>query len=285
LAAGTQTATSGTVLFSNSNNVSFGLSNSSVLTASASFPAQTTQPAVNAAAGTQTATSGTVVWSNSNNVTFGMSNSSVVTISVGLPVVKAYAWPSQPSGSFGSSDAALSLVKFEMPFYQSATRMLLLGHMSAAVIASASTGGISMSVGIYTMSGSTASLASSASRFLSWTSGLLTSISSDFGNATGTRYRSISLGTWNLTPGDYLLGFWARTTNVGSWTWWGQSQTVALQVGINDDQGNSSYFMHGFSTSSFSTAMPASINVTNTDYVRTGVSALRQPGFLLQGSF
>lgn len=37
IAAGTQTATSGTVVFSNSNNVSFGMSDNSVVTASASF--------------------------------------------------------------------------------------------------------------------------------------------------------------------------------------------------------------------------------------------------------
>lgn len=36
-AAGTQTATSGTVVWSNSNNVSFGMTNSSIITASASF--------------------------------------------------------------------------------------------------------------------------------------------------------------------------------------------------------------------------------------------------------
>lgn len=44
LAAGTQTAnTTGTVVLSNSNNVSFGMNNSSVITASASFAAQTNQ--------------------------------------------------------------------------------------------------------------------------------------------------------------------------------------------------------------------------------------------------
>lgn len=44
IAGGTQTAVStGTVVLSNSNNVSFGMSNSSVVTASASFPAQTVQ--------------------------------------------------------------------------------------------------------------------------------------------------------------------------------------------------------------------------------------------------
>ena len=116
IAAGTQTATSGTVFFSNLNNITFGMSNSSVVTALADFniSAGTTsqnlsnlvyansngisfglsgstitasvQPGAAAGidgivAGTQTATSGTVVYSNSNNVSFGMSGSSVVTAS------------------------------------------------------------------------------------------------------------------------------------------------------------------------------------------------------------
>jgi hypothetical protein len=81
------------------------------------------------------------------------------------------------------------------------------------------------------------------------------------------------------------MGFWARTANAGSWTWWGNTQTASLLTGQNADSGNSSYFMHGFSASSFTTAMPSSINVTSPDYVRTGESAMRQPGFLLQGSF
>src|SRR6185369_1888804 len=50
-AAGTQTATSGTVVFSNSNGVTFGMSNSSVITASYT---QSTSPGA-IAAGTQTA--------------------------------------------------------------------------------------------------------------------------------------------------------------------------------------------------------------------------------------
>lgn len=44
IAAGTQTAaTTGTVVFSNSNNVTFGMTNSSIVTASISVPAQTNQ--------------------------------------------------------------------------------------------------------------------------------------------------------------------------------------------------------------------------------------------------
>ena len=122
ISAGTQTAGSAsTVVFSNSNGISFGMSNSSVITAShnaittgalsnhshgnpqlnltnisgttasnsAGFTLSLSVGAGGAndgvniiAAGTQTAnTTGSVLFQNSNNVTFGMSNNSVVTAS------------------------------------------------------------------------------------------------------------------------------------------------------------------------------------------------------------
>ena len=121
ISAGTQSATSGTFIFSNANNVSFGMEGSSVITASfmpslGSFniSAGTTSANVTAvtfansnnvvfgfdgsnvtasaadlgaiAAGTQTATGGTVLFSNANGVIFGMSNQSVVTASVAINI-------------------------------------------------------------------------------------------------------------------------------------------------------------------------------------------------------
>jgi hypothetical protein len=80
VSAGTTSNNLSNLVFSNSNNVTFGL-NGSTITASASGAGGA--DGVNIiAAGTQTAnTTGTVVFSNSNGVTFGMSNSSVVTAS------------------------------------------------------------------------------------------------------------------------------------------------------------------------------------------------------------
>jgi len=78
--AGTTSNNLTNVVFSNSNNVTFGL-NGSTITASANA-AGAGDGFNNIAAGTQTAnTTGTVAFSNSNNVSFGMSNSSVVTAS------------------------------------------------------------------------------------------------------------------------------------------------------------------------------------------------------------
>lgn len=75
----------GNVVFSNFNNVTFGMAGS-VVTASASLPGGAGDGGNILAAGTQTAnTTGTVAFQNGNNVTFGMSNSSVVTASASFP--------------------------------------------------------------------------------------------------------------------------------------------------------------------------------------------------------
>jgi hypothetical protein len=82
ISAGTQVAQTGTVVFSNSNNISFGMSNNSVVTASAALGG--------IAAGTQTGTAGTILFSNASGVSFGMNNSSVVTATVdGIKAISA----------------------------------------------------------------------------------------------------------------------------------------------------------------------------------------------------
>ena len=82
LGAGTQTQTSGTVVFSNSNGVSFGLSNGT-MTASAAGGGGAGDGYNILAAGSQTAnTTGTVLFSNGGGVTFGMNNSSQITATV-----------------------------------------------------------------------------------------------------------------------------------------------------------------------------------------------------------
>jgi len=75
IAGGTQTATSGTVVYSNSNNITFGMSNSSIITASYNF---------NMSAGTTSNNLNALTFSNSNGVSFGM-NGSVLTASVVPP--------------------------------------------------------------------------------------------------------------------------------------------------------------------------------------------------------
>jgi hypothetical protein len=86
ISASGASASNGTVVFSNSNGVSFGM-NGSTVTASVQAGAVAGIGAVGA--GSQTQTSGTLVFANSNYLTFGMSNSSQITGSVQLSQLTA----------------------------------------------------------------------------------------------------------------------------------------------------------------------------------------------------
>jgi hypothetical protein len=70
--AGTQTATSGTVVYSNSNNITFGMSGNSRITASYNF---------NVSAGTTSGNLNSLSFSNGSNVSFGL-NAGTLTASV-----------------------------------------------------------------------------------------------------------------------------------------------------------------------------------------------------------
>lgn len=76
ISASGSSASSGTVVFSNSNGVSFGMSGSTV---TASVAAGPSAGIGGIGASTQTATSGTVVFSASNGLSFGLSGSSQIT--------------------------------------------------------------------------------------------------------------------------------------------------------------------------------------------------------------
>lgn len=79
IAAGGATQTSGTVVFANSNGITFG-NNNGTITATVTPGAAAGIAAIQA--GTQTQTSGTMAFANSNGVTFGLSGSSQLTASV-----------------------------------------------------------------------------------------------------------------------------------------------------------------------------------------------------------
>lgn len=75
ISAGTNSASSGTVSFINSNNVSFGMNTSGGITASVGIDG------VVFSAGTNSQNTGTVIFSNSNGISFGMDTAGIVTAS------------------------------------------------------------------------------------------------------------------------------------------------------------------------------------------------------------
>lgn len=143
-------------------------------------------------AGTQSASTGTVVFSNSNGISFGMSASSLITASVGVGGSAISYWDNQqlPQSTEsvslnGGVNPAAVFQRILIPNQISATVLKLYAGPAIAIDQA-----YTLYAAIYTMSGSTISRVSSTS-FSSSTNGYLTA--------------SISLGTWNITPGEYMM--------------------------------------------------------------------------------
>lgn len=271
ISAGTQSGITGNIVFSNSNGISFGMSGSSQVTAS---------HAINISAGTTSNNLSAFTFSNSNGVSFGL-NGSTLTASIQSPKASQLVFPqANPwQTNFAIANGSFSFQNIDVGLNLVATRANLLMVISGN---SNSTGAVTVSLGMYTKNGSTMSLASSDSRAISWTSGSDTTISSVYGGVSGTQYQTVPLNNWSLTSGEYMLGMWFRTTNNGTCRVFGvQGPTIANALDANQTNG----YLNGHYVSSFSTAMLGSINVTDTNYIRTGGNALQQPGIILMGTF
>jgi hypothetical protein len=90
ISAGTLSGSRGSIVFSNSNGVSFGMSGSTITAQHNAVTLQTAQTQSNVqgiSAGTQVGRTGDILFSNANGISFGMNNSSVVTASYTVPTV------------------------------------------------------------------------------------------------------------------------------------------------------------------------------------------------------
>lgn len=213
IAAGTQTATSGTVALVNSNGLTFGMNGSTAITGSYS---QSTAPAAIQVNGS-TLTNGTLVITNSNNVTFGL-NGSTLTASAsfaGGGDIRVSAWdngalPYATTTNGGGANPGyaqfqgatattqfLYLQRVLINNSLSATRFDFIGAADPAVAITAT-----CVVALYTMGGSTANSVSSFSATRSIQSRQWAAL-------------SLPIGTWNVTPGEYLLGIGMSCSNNG----------------------------------------------------------------------
>jgi hypothetical protein len=269
---GANSITTGTIRFSNLNGISFGI-NGQTLTASYNGISN-----INISGGTTSNNLSAITFSNSNNISFGL-NGSTLTASASRIQVSQLGIDNPWETHFNISNASFSLQQFN------ANADILASQAKLLMICNGNTnssGALTVSLGIYTKNGSTLSLMSSDSRQISWTSGSQTTASSIYGGISGTRYRTVSLNNWSISAGQYMLGMWFRTTNNGTWAAFGkQGPTI---VGALDNNETNQY-LNGFSTSSYSSGMIASLNVTDTNYVRTGQNALQQPSIMFLGTF
>jgi hypothetical protein len=273
LSAGTTSNLSSAFTFGNANGVSFGLNAGTV---TASVTVASTQASIKLSAGTTSNFGSAFTFSNTNGVSFGL-NGSTITASVAPAVtVTAFSQDADFVTNFPVVQAGLSIQKLSIPMNLLATQLVLLAALSGF---SNSSGALTVSHAVYSLIGNTANLASSASRVISFTSGSVTSASSQYGGASGTRYRTMSV-SYALTPGDYLFGWCVSTAN-------GITANVFGRAGLNIVGGfdgvETNYFLNGMSVSTTG-AFPASIGAADTNYVRTGLSVMLQPGAILIGT-
>jgi hypothetical protein len=266
ISAGTTSNEASAYTFSNSNNVQFGL-NASTITAFAP---------INLSAGTTSNLSSAFTFGNGNGVSFGLNAGTLTASIVQVGTISVFSQDADFVTNFPLSQAALSFQKLSMAMNLSATQLALIAAFNGM---SNQAETITISHAVYTLSAGTASLASSGSRVISWTTGSATTASSVYGGASGTRYRTIAV-SYAMTPGDYIFGFWASTANGATVNLFGRA---AMNLVGTFDGVETATFLNGLSASTVA-ALPASFAATNTNYVRTGFSALRQPGAILFGT-
>lgn len=162
LAAGTQTASStGTVVLSNSNNVSFGMTNNSIITASASFNQSVqTQGLQGASAGTTSLTSGTLNFLNSGGISWGLNGSNLTGVVGAVRVITAN----------GSSVSDVKTLQFDN--------------------SNGLTFGLSTGAGIGTITASHNGLTSQSNQAVSGSNGSFTFQTLSFNNANGISFGS-----------------------------------------------------------------------------------------------
>ncbi len=278
LSAGTTSNLSSAFTFGNANGVSFGLDAGTITASIASVASSLT--AINVSAGTTSNNLSALTFANSNGVSFGLNGSTLTaSIAAGAAVgtVTAFSQDADFVTHVPAGQAALSLQKLSLPMNLLATQLLMLAALNGS---SGSSGALTISHAVYTLSGSTASLASSGSVAYSFQSGSATSASSQYGGASGTRYRSISV-SYAMTPGDYLFAWWISTANSVGCSVFGRA---GLNIVGTYAGAETAYFLPGTSVSSV-VALPSSIVATDTGYARTGFSALLQPGAILLGTY
>ena len=216
------TQTNGTVIFSNGGNVSFGMNGSTV---TAFYDGLDNRVSGNTTGSTKLVSGNqSLVYAGGNNITLSCATDAIgQTVSIvggaggggGGATVRGWnipygAGPGDMANVSLHSDGTMSVIPFRIPANMTANQMRMV--ISRSISSAASTNAVwnlSLSMGIYTLNGSTLSLASTATRSYNMSS------SGASASSFYTGMRAIDIDTvgggvqgnsWNLTPGDYWLG-------------------------------------------------------------------------------
>jgi len=265
---GTSNAISG-LTFANSQGVTFGLSTGAgVATLTASVASALT--AINISAGTTSNNLTAVTFANSNGISFGLNGSVVTAQNGGLS-----SWSNgHAATAISGGQNTLYFLPIIVPDCITASNLLFLASVTNH--ATNSSGGFSISAALYTLNVSTLSLASSASSNITWTSGAA------YSSNSGINYQQMSLNSWSITPGPYLLAWWISTQNSATVSYYGPPQQPL--IGSGQIAAMSTLMLPGYSQAT-TNALPTSFGMSNTaSYIRTGATAAQMPWIALQGT-
>ena len=291
-----------TLGFSNANNVTFGTSAGSIITASVAAPgAAAENNAINLlganTAGNTTATGSTIGWSGVNLTLSGTNASQVVisapatsslvgtnrvsistngsTISISyVNVPGSFTYPfgkhvhgSQIAATQEPGNGSILVIPMAVPGDLVISKFLASVSLSISISSNSSHGGtLSVGYGIYSRNNSTLSLISSAIGTYAWTN------TSNNSTASLSGIREVSGvfgGQLSLTPGDYWVGMWSRTSTVNAnWftasnIFYGTSQTNTTHSGAFGAAAGAASFQPGVpgngTYSATSSVLPASM--------------------------
>lgn len=263
--AGTTIALSGTVVLSDANGFQFGMSTvigSTTITASAGGAG------LAVSANTTLGSSGQMVLSNSNGINFGANGQTIT----GKPVALSY-WDNQQGASNVSDQTFIYVHRAVLSRELNVTRADLVVSLTTNAGSQ-----YTISIGVYTMGGTTASLASSTSLGVTWTN---TNSSAQIGQLWRTQPVSFA-----LTPGDYLFAVgWSYSTAAFGFVSFLGTQGPDLGAGAASIASSPDYFADGaiatggvFASSLPSSMAASNINMTNSDGGRIGIPYMRLVG-------
>ena len=216
------------------------------------------------------------------------------TISIGVqasstPQVK-FEWPQNQFQSIGQTgQGSLSLQEIYVPFNMTANNALIAGSLSAATNTSATTASANntLYIGIYTLNGSTLSLASSASNpnNFAWSQSASTTANT---SVNSMRYMYAGLNA-SMTPGRYWVGALisqATTyTSVGYTVYGGTmitngaSNAMFASIGDNTSNARAPFQFQGIYTAATG-ALPTSIPSAAINF--TSASNAQRANFYIQ---
>jgi len=169
----------------------------------------------------------TYIFSNTNGVSFGLNTNNVLTASVSGISVSFWDIP-HGEISFANLISSITgpnlmLQRISMPFYMTVTRADYLGVLSGSTGANGSWTNI---LGFYARTGSFLSLVLSTTAAITYSINGTTSDSSVYSGQSGTRWRTIPVGSMAFSPGEYWVGFGIIAST---------SQTAfSLSIGLNN---------------------------------------------------